>query len=78
MEALARASEADILTAWSGLGYYCRARNLHRAAKQVVALGQPGNHEQLMELTGIGPYTAAAIASIAFGDVYKRQLLIRA
>jgi len=68
VEALARASEADILTAWSGLGYYSRARNLHRAAKQVVALGQPGNHEQLMELTGIGPYTAAAIASIAFGE----------
>ena len=64
---LARASQPEVLTAWSGLGYYSRARNLHRAAQQVSQAGVPGSLEQLRELAGIGPYTAAAIASIALG-----------
>ena len=68
VEALAAASEPEVLTAWSGLGYYSRARNLHRAAKQVVASGLPADYGQLRELAGIGPYTAAAIASIALGQ----------
>jgi A/G-specific adenine glycosylase len=68
VEALAAASEPAVLTAWSGLGYYSRARNLHRAAKQVAATGLPLDYRQLREIAGIGPYTAAAIASIALGE----------
>jgi len=64
---LARAPEADVLTAWSGLGYYSRARNLHRAAKQVASAGIPASHDDLLALAGIGPYTAGAIGSIAMG-----------
>ena len=66
VHSLARASEPAVLTAWSGLGYYSRARNLHRGAKQVTAAGLPAGYEDLRALAGIGPYTAAAIASIAF------------
>lgn len=68
LEALAAASEPDVLTAWSGLGYYSRARNLHRGAKQVILGGLPVNHDELLNLAGIGPYTAAAIASIALAE----------
>ena len=65
--ALAEASEADVLTLWSGLGYYSRARNLREAARQIVALSEfPREHDALRALPGIGDYTAAAIASIAF------------
>jgi A/G-specific adenine glycosylase len=65
---LARASEDDLLTAWSGLGYYARARNLHRAAQQIASRGTfPREYESLRRLPGVGEYTAAAIASIAFG-----------
>ena len=64
---LASAPETDVLTAWSGLGYYSRARSLHRAANKVAAEGLPADYEQLLDLPGIGPYTAAAIASIALG-----------
>lgn len=65
---LARASEDEVLRQWQGLGYYSRARNLHLAAQQVDALGQfPGTLEALRELKGVGDYTAAAIASMAFG-----------
>lgn len=70
VEALAAASLDDVLRCWEGLGYYARARNLHRAACQIVAQhgGQlPKTYEALRQLPGIGPYTAAAIASIAFG-----------
>jgi A/G-specific adenine glycosylase len=71
VHALAAASEADVLAQWSGLGYYRRARMMHRAAQTVVAehAGQfPRTAEALLTLPGIGAYTAAAIASIAFGE----------
>jgi A/G-specific adenine glycosylase len=65
IEALAAAPEADVLTAWSGLGYYSRARNLHRASKRIAAQGLPATYEDVLSLPGVGAYTAAAIASIA-------------
>lgn len=68
VDSLARAPEPAVLAAWSGLGYYSRARNLHRGAKQVAAAGAPSGYEELRALAGVGPYTAAAIASIAFGQ----------
>jgi A/G-specific adenine glycosylase len=67
---LAMAPLDDVLKAWEGLGYYARARNLHRAARQVVAQCQceiPRTPEALRDLPGVGRYTAAAVASIAFG-----------
>jgi len=64
--ALARAPEQEVLACWSGLGYYSRARNLHKAAALVVG-GFPGNYDAIRELPGVGDYTAAAVASIAFG-----------
>src|SRR5579864_2029566 len=71
VEKLARAREASVLAAWSGLGYYRRARMLHAAAKVVVRKqgGKfPATSKELQDLPGIGRYTAAAIASIAFGE----------
>lgn len=66
--ALAQAPEEEVLTMWSGLGYYSRARNLQKAARQIVAHGSfPTTHEEIRELAGVGDYTAAAVASIAFG-----------
>jgi A/G-specific adenine glycosylase len=66
--ALALATEEEVLTLWSGLGYYSRARNLQKAARQIVELGSfPGTHQEIRELAGVGDYTAAAVASIAFG-----------
>ena len=68
IEALAEASEDEVLRQWQGLGYYSRARNLHQAAKQVVARGGfPTTIEGLRALKGVGDYTAAAIGSFAFG-----------
>lgn len=70
IEALAAASLDEVLKLWEGLGYYARARNIHRAAREVVAKhgGKlPETVEGLLELPGIGRYTAGAIASIAFG-----------
>ncbi|MBR3640400.1 MAG: A/G-specific adenine glycosylase [Oscillibacter sp.] len=64
---LARASEEDVLKFWEGLGYYSRARNLRKAAELVSAQGFPDTYEGLLKLPGIGEYTAAAIASAAFG-----------
>ena len=65
---LAAASEDEVLRLWQGLGYYSRARNLHTAAKQIVAWGRfPDTFEEIKQLKGVGDYTAAAIASIAFG-----------
>jgi A/G-specific adenine glycosylase len=64
---LAEADIEDVLRLWAGLGYYARARNLHACAKAVAARGAfPNREEELLELPGIGPYTAAAIAAIAF------------
>ncbi|WP_295556370.1 A/G-specific adenine glycosylase [uncultured Hyphomicrobium sp.] len=71
IEALAAAELDDVLAAWAGLGYYSRARNLHKCAQAVVAEhgGQfPRTEAGLLDLPGIGPYTAAAIAAIAFGE----------
>jgi A/G-specific adenine glycosylase len=66
--ALAAASEARVLRLWEGLGYYARARNLHRLAKALAARPQPPRTPgEWRELPGVGPYTAAAITSIAFG-----------
>ena len=66
---LAAATENEVLKAWQGLGYYSRARNLHTAAQQVVELdGFPQTFKELKTLKGVGDYTAAAIASIAFGE----------
>ena len=66
---LAAATEDEVLKAWQGLGYYSRARNLHTAARQVANLGEfPQTFKELKLLKGVGDYTAAAIASIAFGE----------
>ena len=67
VEALAEAPESDVLALWSGLGYYSRARSLHRAAKQIAACGPPADYAEVRDLPGVGPYTAAAVASIALG-----------
>ena len=68
VEALAAAELPAVLARWSGLGYYARARALHAAAQDIVARGGfPDTVEGLRELPGFGPYTAAAVASIAFG-----------
>jgi A/G-specific adenine glycosylase len=69
LQALAAACEDEVLTLWSGLGYYSRARHLHRTAQLVVrerAGTLPSNEDELLELPGVGPYTAAAVATIAF------------
>lgn len=70
VEALAAAPLDDVLKLWEGLGYYSRARNLHRAAQHITAAGGhfPTNAANLQQLPGIGRYTAGAIASIAFGE----------
>ena len=66
--ALAAAEEGEVLAAWAGLGYYARARNLHACARQVAELGRfPDTVAGLRTLPGIGAYTSAAIAAIAFG-----------
>jgi A/G-specific adenine glycosylase len=68
VEALAAAASDDVMEAWAGLGYYARARNLHACAKVVARLGAfPNDLVGLRALPGVGVYTAAAIASIAFG-----------
>lgn len=65
---LAAAPERELLAHWSGLGYYSRARNLQKAAQQMVGQGRfPDTLEELLALAGIGSYTAAAVSSIAFG-----------
>jgi A/G-specific adenine glycosylase len=65
---LAGAPEEDVLTMWSGLGYYSRARNLQAAAREIAASGEfPRDYDSIRALAGIGDYTAAAVASIAFG-----------
>lgn len=80
VDALAAASEDEVLKLWQGLGYYSRARNLHAAAKQIVEMGKfPDTLEGIKSLKGVGDYTAAAIGSFAFdipaavvdGNVYR-------
>ena len=82
IDALANAEEDKLMSLWTGLGYYNRARNLQKGAKQIVSeFGgkMPATFEELLTITGIGPYTAAAIASICFeekvgvvdGNVYR-------
>ena len=80
VEALAEATEDEVLRDWQGLGYYSRAGILHYAARQIVALGHfPNTIEEIKQLKGVGDYTAAAIGSIAFnlpaavvdGNVYR-------
>ena len=71
VHALAAAPEEEVLRLWSGLGYYSRARNLRKAAQQIVARHSgefPRTKTEMLELAGIGEYTAAAILSIAFGE----------
>ena len=67
-EALAKAPEDELLKAWEGLGYYSRARNLQASARMIVELGQfPTEFNDILKLKGVGPYTAGAVGSIAFG-----------
>lgn len=69
VQALAAAPQEDVMAAWAGLGYYSRARNLVAAAREVAARGSfPETEVQLRELPGLGAYTAAAVAAIAFGE----------
>jgi A/G-specific adenine glycosylase len=82
--ALANAPESEVLRMWAGLGYYSRARSLHKAARQIVERGEfPRGRDSIRELAGVGDYTAAAVASIAFGlphaavDGNVRRVLVR-
>ncbi len=69
LEALAEADEDEVLRLWQGLGYYSRARNMHAAARKMVAAGGfPRRYEDVWALPGVGPYTAAAVCSLAYGD----------
>ena len=73
VDVLASANQDQVLKLWEGLGYYSRARNLHRAAKQVVDVhgGEiPNDFDIIRTLSGIGDYTGAAIVSIAYGKAY--------
>ncbi len=73
LKSLALASEDEVLKNWQGLGYYSRARNLHKAAKQVLERFEgvfPSNYADVLNLSGIGSYTAAAICSIAYNQPY--------
>lgn len=80
VEALSKASEDEVLRVWQGLGYYSRARNMHVAAKQIVAAkGFPSTYKGILALKGVGEYTAAAVSSFAYhlpyavvdGNVYR-------
>lgn len=73
IESLAKAERQDVLRIWEGLGYYSRARNMQDAARQIMNYcnGEfPATYEEILKLKGIGPYTAAAISSIAFSLPY--------
>lgn len=69
LEDLAQATEDDVLKLWEGLGYYSRARNLRKGAQQIAAMGQfPSSANEWKKISGVGPYTAAAIASVCYGE----------
>ncbi|WP_293909922.1 A/G-specific adenine glycosylase [Deinococcus sp.] len=68
VQALAAATTEAVLKAWEGCGYYARARNLHAAAQIVAQTGFPTSYDGWLALSGVGPYTAAAISSLAFGE----------
>ncbi len=68
VDSLAQALEEDVIQAWAGLGYYSRARNLHRAAQLIVEKGFPRTRETWLEIPGVGQYTAGAILSIALNQ----------
>jgi len=68
VETLAAASEDDVLRLWSGLGYYARGRNLHKAARAIASSGFPRTALEIQKLPGVGRSTAAAIAAFAFGE----------
>ena len=68
VQILADASEPEVLEMWAGLGYYSRARNLHKASQLIAQNGFPTDSNQLLELPGFGPYTSAAVASLAFNE----------
>ncbi len=73
IQSLAAADEEEVLKLWQGLGYYTRARNVHAAAKQMMSTFHgtfPSTHSHIISLKGVGEYTAAAIASIAFNEPY--------
>ncbi len=73
VESLAAAKEDEVLKLWQGLGYYTRARNVHAAAKQVKSIFNgvfPSTYSNIISLRGVGEYTAAAVASIAFNEPY--------
>ncbi|MCB0348586.1 MAG: A/G-specific adenine glycosylase, partial [Bdellovibrionales bacterium] len=65
---LAKAKIESVLEMWSGLGYYSRARNIHKAAQALDKSGFPKTYQELLEYVGFGPYTARAVASFAFGQ----------
>ena len=79
VDELANASEDEVLSLWQGLGYYSRARNLHKAAKLASQSGFPKSYTELLKLPGVGSYTAAAVASFSYdepvavvdGNVYR-------
>lgn len=69
LESLANAPVEDVLESWSGLGYYSRARNLHKSAKLILQQGAfPKTFSELLSLPGFGPYTSRAVSSLAFGE----------
>lgn len=69
VQKLASASESDVLEMWAGLGYYSRARNLHKAAKAISEAKEfPETADELIQLSGFGPYTSRAVASLAFSQ----------
>lgn len=68
VETLAQASEPEVLEMWAGLGYYSRARNLHKAAQLISKSGFPKTAAELIKLPGFGPYTSRAVASLAFNE----------
>ena len=77
VEALAAASEAQVMKLWAGLGYYSRGRNLHRAAQMVVKEMQgrfPTTADELIKLPGIGPSTAAAVAAFTSGEAKEPMI----